>query len=166
MKNIEVNGAKVKISECGEIIIVDGVKRKLSNERKVDNCYKVLKIKGKNYLVHRLVGLVYLENPNNKPCINHIDGNKSNNHYTNLEWCTKKENSQHAYNTGLMNGFKYTKTTKGEQIGISKLKEYEVKDIRYLYSTNNYSQRKLAKMYNVERKTIYCIVNNKTWKHV
>lgn len=51
--------------------------------------------------LHRLVAAAYIPNPNNKPCINHIDGNPNNNHISNLEWCTHAENMQHAYNTGL-----------------------------------------------------------------
>lgn len=52
--------------------------------------------------VHRLVALTYIPNPNNKPCINHKDGNKLNNHISNLEWVTVQENNAHAVKTGLM----------------------------------------------------------------
>jgi hypothetical protein len=51
--------------------------------------------------VHRLVALLYIENPNNYPVINHIDGNKQNNHTNNLEWCTVKHNTLHAQKLGL-----------------------------------------------------------------
>jgi len=60
-----------------------------------------IKSKATHYSVHRLVGLMFLENPLNKEQINHKDGNKENNNVSNLEWCTNKENSDHAYNTGL-----------------------------------------------------------------
>lgn len=55
----------------------------------------------KNHMVHRLVSIHFIKNPDGKEDVNHIDGNKLNNHVSNLEWCTQKENSQHALKNKL-----------------------------------------------------------------
>jgi hypothetical protein len=57
--------------------------------------------KVKNTLLHRLIAITFIPNPDNKPQVNHKDGNKLNNSVGNLEWCTRVENSRHAWDNGL-----------------------------------------------------------------
>jgi hypothetical protein len=123
-----------------------------------------LQIDGKNTgkLIHRLVGEIFLPNPENKPQINHIDGNKTNNHISNLEWCDRSHNIKHAYQIGL----KKPIDTKGQKNGNSKLTQQQVLEIRELYSSGNYSQKELSKKFNVSQNLIGLIINRKLWKHI
>lgn len=83
----------------------------VSNGRKslktyvINSGYQCLKlVKGntrKSVLLHRLIAEAFIPNPLNKPEVNHIDGNKSNNAVSNLEWVTPSENKLHALRTGL-----------------------------------------------------------------
>lgn len=114
----------------------------------------------KTLSVHRLVAIHFVPNPENKPDINHKDGNKANNKFNNLVWSTKSENSKHAYETGL--NWSYC----GEQSELSKLTEKDVLEIRknYIPVVNSYSM--LAKKYNVGPNTIGDIICRRTWKHI
>ena len=55
--------------------------------------------KRKNLLLHRIIATAFIDNPDEKPCVNHIDENKLNNDLSNLEWCTARENLIHGTRT-------------------------------------------------------------------
>ncbi len=114
----------------------------------------------KGVLVHRLVALAFIPNPENKPQINHKDGVKSNNNLSNLEWVTAIENSRHSITSGLQ------KKEKGEKCNSAKLTERNVLEIRRLFSRDRLSKRQIAEMFNCSEMNIYYIVNRKIWNHI
>ncbi len=91
------------VSEYGDVF---STKRNKYLTKSFNNGYAkvIIKVNGvcNNKSVHRLVAEAFIPNPENKPQVNHIDGNKSNNHVSNLEWCNQSENNKHAFRNGLM----------------------------------------------------------------
>ena len=120
-----------------------------------------LSIRGKckTFIVHRLIAKAFLPNPLNKDTINHKDGNKLNNCVENLEWCTQKENMQHAWRSGLLHPAKGMHTLNGRFL------PSDIYEIRSLYSTG-LSQRAIADIYNVTKGTIQQILNGSTYAWV
>ena len=94
------------VDQFGQVYSFKGSKviRRKPTLNKSGYCYVNLKDNGriKNARVHRLVAEAFISNPNDLPYVNHIDGDKTNNHVSNLEWCTASENSRHALSKGML----------------------------------------------------------------
>ena len=164
IKEIIINGVKVFVTSSGKIFKED--KKTAIRFYKNGGGYFFFNVpdlaEGKRGIVfvHRIVAKLFCENPNNYNVVNHIDGNRLNNDYTNLEWCTTSQNSKHAVMLGLHT------LPKGEDCSWSKLDEKQISEIREKYKTGGYTYKSLAKEYGVSKANIQQIVTRKTWKHV
>lgn len=140
--------------------------------------YKAVYIMSKTLMVHRLVAKHFIPNPDNKPFVNHIDGNKLNNDVSNLEWCTCAENNAHARATGLhvqakgyTPKYKSSNTKKKSLANLKDNSKFTDKEVRYLRSVfiprhKEFSATALASKYNVDVSTMHSIVTGRTYKHV
>ena len=115
--------------------------------------YIFVNIRGKQYAKHRVVAEAFIPNPEGKPFINHIDGNKQNNKVENLEWCTQSENIKHAYCNNLQPRGLSTYTGKFTAEQREKIKEQ--------WDSGQYSQRELGRIYGVSHTCIGSIINDK-----
>lgn len=109
----------------------------------------------KFFSVHRLVALAFIPNPENKPQVNHVNGDKTDNRVENLEWCTPSENMQHAVENGLM--------PQGADHPDSKFTNEQVLYIRE--NPDNLTTVQLAEMFDVTSSTISDVQLYKTYKN-
>lgn len=161
-----------EISEYGDVRRVAGIdcigrnrKSRTIRAQLVGKYWQVvLQLEKKRYMptVHGLVALAFLPPPplgygRGKIGVNHKDCDRDNNHYSNLEWATPQQNSDHAAANDLF--------WKGEQIHTAKLTEGDVLTIRRRKAAGE-GRNALAREYDVSNYAIYAICIRKTWKHV
>ena len=106
---------------------------------------------------HFVVATIFLQRKEGQNQVNHKDGNKLNNRVENLEWCTSKENIDHAWNNNL------AKARKGSKNNFSILNEKQVLEIAELLQNKNMTGRAIAKKYNVSPQTISAIKCRHNW---
>lgn len=113
-------------------------------------------------LLHRLVAKAFIPNPENKPQVNHINGDKTDNRVENLEWVTNSENLLHGRRLGLI------KSPCGEDSPNAKLTEEQVRMIkqRYVKGSRQDGAAQIARELGVGIDIILAIVKGRKWKHV
>ena len=118
--------------------------------------------KKKTFRVHKGLAETFIPNPENKPQVNHIDGNKQNNNLENLEWVTNRENVKHAYEVGL------TDPTSWNRRRNAKLTDEQVRFIRenYIPRDKKYNSCTLARKFDMHPMTIRQLLNYETYKDV
>lgn len=165
MRPIQGYDGKYLVDESGNVFTVERQgtdSRKLVQSLNSSGYLRVSLRKGsqkKSLLVHRIVAEAFIPNPENKKCVNHIDGNKLNNSANNLEWCTHSENMKHA----VKNKLSRVPTLCGEAHPCSKLTEKDVKEI--LASKDNCETASaVGKKYGVTKEQIYNIWKHKQWR--
>jgi hypothetical protein len=139
------------------------VRNKLTNRglsfSRLKNGYLSIKLykdgKQFNVLLHRIVAIAFIPNPDNKKTVNHKDSNRSNNSIENLEWLSQSENVIHGYTNGLH-------STKGVKNGNSKLTPEKVLAIR----EDKRSYPDIAVDYGIAPTTVGNIKNKYIWRHI
>jgi|SaaInlStandDraft_6_1057023.scaffolds.fasta_scaffold131786_1 hypothetical protein len=107
--------------------------------------------------IHRLVAQAYINNPESKLEVNHIDGDKLNNAISNLEWCTRKENVSHAHKMGLYN----TKAVRDGHDRHIKFDDITVIMLRNIYKFTGKPIHKIASAYKASYGAMYNAIKGK-----
>ena len=138
---------KIKIDSKGRKRIFEDLILKANINK---NGYKYVNLHNKKkqaYKIHRLVAQTFIPNQENKPQVNHIDGNKENNRVDNLEWVTGKENIRHAYKNNLIKSLKIPKEI---LYNLYFKKKYTLKEIGRIYGYSEDAVRRLFHSYGFQ----------------
>lgn len=142
--------------------------------------------RSKSFLAHRLIAFAFIPNPNNLPLINHLDGCKTNNVISNLEWCDQKRNMSHAKSLGMLSGNsgdnhwtrKHPRKVRrgakcnlalhpliGEKHSQARLNEKKIREIRKKRASGKLLHE-LATEYSVCESAICAICTRRRWAHI
>lgn len=161
-KDINGYNGEYQIDIYGNVWSFKKSKEIILKPQRMKNGYRTIGLKkngiGKTFLIHRLVAIAFIDNPENKPEVNHINGNKNDNTVSNLEWVTHSENMTHGFENGLID-------LNGENQVNSKLKEKDIQEI-ILLRKQKWTCKQISKKIGVSSAHINRILNNKRWKYL
>lgn len=154
-KDIPNYEGKYQISNLGNIRHFG--KTKLIKQQINKDDYSIVSLRNgktkKTYRVHRLVAKAFIPNPENKPQINHIDGNKRNNCVINLEWVNASENIRHAHKIGIYNQKQHSMAMNKYKKKVAKIKNGKIVEL--------YESLSLAsQLNNVSKQCIHNAIKN------
>lgn len=144
--------------------------RRFLKPRNHTHGYQRVTIKRRDEYIHRIVAACFVPNPNGYLEINHIDGNKQNNHADNLEWCTRSHNNKHAFATGLRDYAELRQMATCEKAMASKRRrrKYSTETVVRIWKLfrEGKSDRMIAEIVGGTPSTIYQIRIGKTYREI
>lgn len=167
-KNIYIDGVitNYMVSNDGEIFSLktDRYLNKFIAGRGYYYVHLIINGEKINKSVHRLVAEAFIPNPDNKATVNHKNGNKLDNHVSNLEWASYSENNTHMHmmkKKGLLKSY-----THERKINTNIADESIILEIMNLLETTDLSCSKIGKLYGMDQRRIHDIYSKNTWKHL
>jgi hypothetical protein len=113
-------------------------------------------LKVKANAIHRLVAKAFIPNPENKPAVDHIDCNRSNNHVSNLQWCTLGENTHYAYLRGRDRKY-------GERSSMGKLTNEQANQVRQWFQSKEKTVKQMSSEFSISEQSLRAIIKNQTY---
>ena len=165
-KCVIIDGYATRYFVSRDGVVISLYKKKVHKLKvfKTDKGYLYVKLwingKSRAAFIHRLVATAYIPNPDNKPEVNHKDGNKSHNYSANLEWVTSKENKEHAKNHGLLNCGRLEKS------GDAKYSNKQIESACKLMEENKLTLNQISEKTGVDKDTLYYIRTKSGWKGI
>lgn len=161
MNTVEIDN-KYILTDAGDLYRKTKHGIEQCTKRKHRNGYIRYTMNNKDHYAHRLVAEYFISNPNGYKEVNHIDGNKTNNDVSNLEWCSRSMNNKHAFQTGLRQYSELSKMAHMPKYSRRVLNDLQIQKVRELVS-EGLSDGKIAEQIGCSRGTVWQLRNGRTY---